>query len=282
MNQQDPPHHLTYVYAAAHPTDTLRDALTGLHGIGGAPVRLLTAAPPTGHTATLTPLAFATSHVPATEFNEHDLKKHFEDLDWLEQAARAHHDVVQAIAAHTTVLPLRMATVYQDDDGARHVLAEQHTAFRARLAELAGHTEYGVKLYLATAPSTEPEPNTAPTTPGKAYLQRRRAQHHVMESRYQQAQDAAAALEATAARYAAQRARHPVQNNALASSENLLNDAYLIPDDLAHEFTTAMEDTARTFTAVRVEVTGPWAPYSFASPPSADTRTPPHHRAGPA
>jgi hypothetical protein len=259
---------LTYVYAAAPLTKDLRDA-AGLRGIYGSPVLFLTAGP----SATQPSLAFATSHVPHRDFNEHGLKHHFEDLDWLENVARAHHDVVQALSLHTTVLPLRMATVYQDDDRARQALAEQHNAFVERLAQLTSHTEFGVKIYLAPTaapPDTEPAAEAgAATTPGKAYLQRRRAQHSAQEAVYNQAQKAAAVIEAITSRYASQRVRHPPQSGTLTGpAENVLNDAYLVPDAYAEQFQAAIAEAAGVFDGVRVEVTGPWAPYSFAMSPT--------------
>ncbi|MET9887548.1 GvpL/GvpF family gas vesicle protein [Streptomyces sp. NPDC006430] len=265
---------LTYVYAAAPLTARLRDACAALRGIYGAPVLLVTA-PPAGGPAGPPPLlAFATSHVPRHDFNESALKNHFEDLEWLENVARAHHAVVEGLSAHATVLPLRMATVYQDDDRAGRALAEQYDAFVERLAQLTAHTEFGVKIYLAPTP-TPPDagPATdagAATTPGKAYLQRRRAQHNAQEAVYAQAQRAAETVEAIASRYASQRVRHPAQRGALTGpAENVLNDAYLVPDANAEQFRAAVEEATGAFDGVRVEVTGPWAPYSFVMPVAA-------------
>lgn len=294
---------LTYVYAAAPCTAALRDALKGLRGIHGAPVLFVTAPSGTGTGASTgadttgadtdagtdgssPPLAFAISRVSRRDFNESALKNHFEDLDWLEDVARAHHDVVQALSAHTTVLPLRMATVYQDDARAGQALAEQHDAFAGRLAQLTAHTEFGVKIYLVPAADpagTGPAADAADadsgaaTTPGRAYLQRRRAQHDAQEAVYGQAQEAAKIVEAIASRYASQHVRHPVQSGALTGpAENVLNDAYLVPDAYAEPFRAAVEEAVGVFDGIRVEVTGPWAPYSFAMP-SAERR---HSAAG--
>ncbi|MFI1357297.1 GvpL/GvpF family gas vesicle protein [Streptomyces sp. NPDC020898] len=267
---------LTYVYATAPLTAGLRDVLKGLRGIHGSPVVCVTAPPGPGDGPSL---AFATSHVLRRDFDESALKKHFEDLEWLEDVARAHHEVVQALSAHTTVLPLRMATVYQDDDRAGQALAEQYDAFAERLAQLTAHTEFGVKIFLAPlAPSTSPAgpaPGTgtgtpATTTPGKgkAYLQSRRAQHQAQEALYGQAQRAAETVGAVASRYASQHVRHPAQRGALTGpAENVLNDAYLVPNAFAEAFRTAVEEAVGVFEGIHVEVTGPWAPYSFAMPP---------------
>ncbi|MFD7260093.1 GvpL/GvpF family gas vesicle protein [Streptomyces sp. NPDC059874] len=273
---------LTYVYAVTQPTDRLHEALAGLRGIGQEPARLLpptTATPSTGPI----PLAFVAGDVPARDFNETSLKDHFEDLHWLEYVARTHHDVVQAVAAHAPVLPLRMATVYQDDQRACQALADQHDSFAQRLDQLHAHTEYGVKIYLSPT-TTGPNPATdadapstqqASTTPGKAYLQARRAQHHAREAVHRQARQAADAIEAIAARHTTHRVRHAPQRGALTGpQENILNDAYLIPDDQADQFQSAIAEAARSFPDLRIEVTGPWAPYSFAMPPPASPAGP--------
>ncbi|CAM5268158.1 GvpL/GvpF family gas vesicle protein [Streptomyces narbonensis] len=274
---------LTYVYAVAGPVARLDEPLAGLRGVGGAPVARLSL-PGAGQA---TPV-FVTSQVPEGQWGEEALRSRFEDLDWLEATARAHHQVIQALAEHTVVLPLRMATLYQDVDRAREALREQQNTFAARLALLAHHTEYGVKVYIApeaeaeaeaeavaevdTADST-PAPASAPS-PGKAYLRARRAQHHAREDRYLQAGQAADRIAATAARYATHAVHHPAQTGPLSrgeSGENVLNDAYLVPDDQAEDFRAALQQAGRDLPGIRIDITGPWAPYSFAMQPAPPT-----------
>ncbi|MFI1446095.1 GvpL/GvpF family gas vesicle protein [Streptomyces virginiae] len=273
------PGSLTYVYAVTHRTGPLGDALVGLHGIGQAPLRFLPlTADTTEHapSTSLASLAVVASDVPEQDFNETALKNHFEDLDWLEYVARTHHDVVQAVAARAPVLPLRMATVYQDDHRARQALAAQQDVFGQRLDQLRAHTEYGVKIYLTPEAAQPPTATPAPAaSPGKAYLQARRAQRHSRDAVYQQAEQAAETIETIASRHATQRVRHAPQRGELTGpQENVLNDAYLIPDDQAGPFQAAIADAAQHFPDLRIEVTGPWAPYSFAMPAAGPTDAP--------
>lgn len=181
---------LTYVYAIARQTEPLRELLAGLQGVGRAPVVLLAADPGAGaapgSAASPAALALLVSPVPQQDFNETALKDHFEDLEWLEEVARAHHEVVQAVAARETVLPLRMATVYQDDGRARRALTEQQPAFARRLAELDGHTEYGVKVYLdpsAPPAATPPEMPPCPAPPRRARHTCNAAKHSTTPAR---------------------------------------------------------------------------------------------------
>ncbi|MFD7445450.1 GvpL/GvpF family gas vesicle protein [Streptomyces sp. NPDC059909] len=261
---------VTYVYAVARETDGLEATAAGLTGVSGAPVRLLGLTHGDGPVLVVSP-------VPSKDFQEDALKRHLEDLEWLESVARAHHGVVEAVSARTTVLPLRLATVYLDDDRARSVLEAQRDTFAERLSRLAAHVEWGVKIYVepSSAPVPAEEAPAEELSPGRAYLRTRREQKSVRNTVYQAAQTAAERVETAARRLAADRARHRVQQGELATGagENIVNDAYLVPRDRADEFRTEVSRAAEGLDGVRVELTGPWAPYSFATPPETTAET---------
>lgn len=127
---------LTYAYAVVRNAEGLRKTTAPLRGVADSPVSLVT---DTGDDQ----LGLVVSHVPGQDFQEDALKQHLEDLEWLEAVARAHHGVIEALAERTTVLPLRLATVYLDDNRAREVLEAGRTMFAERLARLSEHVEWG-------------------------------------------------------------------------------------------------------------------------------------------
>ncbi|RSS78515.1 GvpL/GvpF family gas vesicle protein [Streptomyces sp. WAC06614] len=271
---------LVYVYAVTGtpPGPPPDDLVAGLVGVAGRPVALL-AAPGAG------PVAFVVSDVPRSGWTQEALRSHFEDLRWVEATARAHHQVIDSLAARATVLPLRLATLYEDRARALQALAARGEEFAARLERLRGYTEFGVKVYVSRVPEPAAEPaqgpapgpagttaGAPPVSPGKAYLRARRAQHHAHEDRYRHAQLAAERIAAVAGRYAAEQVRHPVQRGPLAAAadgENVLNDAFLVAAAEAGAFRTEVVAAAEDLPGIRVEVTGPWAPYSFAAAPAS-------------
>jgi hypothetical protein len=256
---------LTYAYAVVRNTEGLREATAPLRGIADTPVSLVT---DTGDAQ----LALVVSHVPGQDFQEDALKQHLEDLEWLEAVARAHHGVIEVLGVRTTVLPLRLATVYLDDNRAREVLEAGRTMFTERLAELSEHVEWGVKIYVqSSAAVAAPTIPAADLTPGRAYLRNRRQQQSVRDTVYQAAQKAAGRVEAAGRRHASDRVRHRVQQGLLADAagavgENVVNDAYLVPLKRCDDFLADVAHAADGLDGVRVEATGPWAPYSFAMP----------------
>ncbi|GGV50644.1 gas vesicle protein [Kitasatospora herbaricolor] len=263
---------LTYVYAVARHSVALAEATHAVTGVTGSPVHLVT---PARHRA----LVAVAGLVPEDDFREAALRRHLEDLDWLEALARAHDRVVEATAAHTTVLPLRLATVYLDDDRVRAVLDDRHDLLLDALEQLDGHVELGVKIYLDVASDSPPQAAPAPDpslSPGRAYLRHRRAEQDVRTAAHLAAERAAERVEAIARTYAVRRARHRIQEGELATGPgtNVSNDAYLVPTAHADAFLTEVTQSADGLSGIHVDVTGPWAPYSFATLPDLDEDAP--------
>ncbi|MGW5475750.1 GvpL/GvpF family gas vesicle protein [Streptomyces sp. NPDC004008] len=262
---------LCYAYAVVGSSAAVE--LTGVQGVAGAPVTLVRSGP----------VAAAVSAVPREGFSETALKAGLENLEWLEATARAHHSVIEALTARTTVLPLRLATVYLDEASVRQMLGEREADLAALLDRLADQVEWGVKVYAEVPPPSAPSapPPTADTgaaseaDAGRAYLRRRRHQRQEREDAWRTAEEAVRRTELRARGLAVERTRHRPQQGGLTQGvpgENVANDAYLVPRRLSEEFRTRMLHAADDLPGVRVDVTGPWAPYSFTAPLAPDAQ----------
>ncbi|MGW0787517.1 GvpL/GvpF family gas vesicle protein [Streptomyces sp. NPDC002911] len=256
---------MSYVYAVSRAGTPLEATLTGRPGLEGAALRAVRAGD----------LVALTSSVPSRLYGTDGMKEQMEDLGRLEVLARTHHAVVEAAYEHATVLPMRLATVYLDDERVRGMLGAREPEFAALLARLEGHVELGVKVYAdpreaVTVSSRAPEPDTA-ASPGRAYLQRRRAQQQNHRATYRAAGAVAAEVPSRVSGIAEAHVTHRPQQGDLAQTagENIVNDAYLVDGARADTFRAALTGLADGVPGVRVEVTGPWAPYSFATPPAA-------------
>lgn len=253
---------VSYLYGVAALGDGLYDAVAPLRGVAGAAVRLV----PDEDTG----LAAVVSSVPAGDFEAAPLAAHLEDLGWLEAVARAHHHVIDAVAAAGAILPLRLATIYRDDGRVQALIRADRTAFARRLSRVDGRVEWGVKIYFeppsAPAAPTTPAPS-AGTSPGRAYLRSRHQERNARQDAFREAADAARNVDAAARAHAVAHARHRLQQGPLAddSGENIVNDAYLVPHDRADAFRHDVLSAAGQSDSIRVEITGPWAPYSFAA-----------------
>jgi gas vesicle protein GvpL/GvpF len=248
-----------YVYAISR--DLPENAVTGFRGVRGEPVR----------TVSQEGLTALVSAVDLEEFGEEALRRNLEDLAWLEDTARAHNAVAADAAAVTVALPMRLLTVYRNDERVREALRTRKEEFAAALDRITGRAEWGVKAYaelreLMTGGAGDDEEDTGTARPGTSYLLRRRAQRRTEEEARREAMRCANEIDVRLSDIAATRRLHPPQNPQLSGREGwmVLNASYLIDDASAETFRAAAARLGE-LRGISLQLSGPWAPYSFAT-----------------
>ena len=209
-------------------------------------------------------LVAVVSTVPMDSFGEDALRRHLEDLAWLESTVRAHDAVIQAVAVQAPTAPLRFATVCFDDDAVRARLEERYVPLTRALDRVQGCGEWSVKV-LAPAPATGAAARPAGMT-GAEYLRLRKEQSQRRTDADERAAATALAIHEDLATRSRASRRLPAQDPRLSghSGTMLLNAAYLVPDDDADAFEAAISGLRSDHGDVVVDGRGPWPPYSFA------------------
>lgn len=212
--------------------------------------------------------------VRAADFTDEVWQIRMSDRDELERYARAHHDVVSAAAASCPTVPLPLATLYHGEERARQALLEETGRFVAALRRTAGHSEWGVKVYAAESRVPEPSPEPPSGTQavrsrpapgaGLAYLERKRGVQAQRERRHEDALQLAETVDAAFQNLAAagRRLRLHAPERGGKGHVQVLNVTYLVADRRATEF-EALTRRLREATGARIDMSGPWVPYSF-------------------
>jgi hypothetical protein len=210
-------------------------------------------------------LAAVVTLVDRDRFNAEALRAALADLGRLEQLARAHHQVIDAIARRTPVAPLRMATILWDEPGVAGLLEANRSDFTRVLERIRGCQEWGVKAYATAAePPEVARPVAVGGGPGATYLARKRGQRDRARLAGQVRADLAQQLHDLLAGHSVASRLYPTQHPRLSGRPEpmALNAAYLVPAGDAESLRVAAAEFDRP--SLRVELTGPWAPYSFA------------------
>lgn len=243
---------LCYVYAVV---DAPAPPLRAGTGVGGAAVE----------TVELGELAAVVSAVDRNRFAPDSLRAELDDLDALEQLARAHHQVVDAVARQTPVAPLRLASILADRSDVVELLRVNRVMFVRALERTRGREEWGVKAY-----ATAVEPPVAAGTgesaggPGTAYLTRKRHQRDRSRRADHIREEHARRLHEMLTAHAVASTVYPPQHPRLSGCAEpmALNAAYLVGTADAEGLRVAAAEFDSPY--LRIELTGPWAPYSFA------------------
>jgi Gas vesicle synthesis protein GvpL/GvpF len=221
-------------------------------------------------------LGVLVSRVPLSEFGEHALRRNLNDIDWLERVARDHETVLERALEDATIVPLRICTIFADEQGAAGMLAEQRSTLDAALDALDGRQEWGVKLTVDRAALEAAARERAPDhsdeelegrSAGGAYMLRRRQERQVREAADRLAGGIAEDVHARLQDWATDAVVNPPQNPELSGHEGdmLLNAAYLVEAakvERLHELVAELRERHRELGA-RLELTGPWPPYNF-------------------
>jgi len=225
-------------------------------------------------------LAALVSRVPLADFGAGPLRDNLNDLDWLERVARAHEAVLERVLAETTIVPLRLCTIYESEDGVREMLEREHDSLARALDTLAGRQEWGVKVLADEERLTEEarsrsaeaaalEEELDARTGGGAYMLRRRLERHVRDAADALASELAEQVHAQLQDWASDAVALAPQNPELSGHEGrmLMNGAYLVETervDGLRALVSDLEERHRSL-GVRIELTGPWPPYNFLS-----------------
>ena len=245
-----------WLYAVIHRGTA--DRIGGLLGVDGETVRRVDG----------NDLSAIVGTVHLDEFGEAALRQNLENLDWLAGKARAHDAVISAIAGSGPVLPVRMATVYLDDERVEELLRRRRQDFVAALDRVTGRDELGVKASADPAKlagtGSQHQPAGQKTT-GTTYLRKRRQELTARDKAHSLAGAEAVRIHAALLRQAVDGKQKPPGDPALTGNRawTILNGTYLVDRERIAEFRAAVAALQESTKGIELEITGPWPPYSF-------------------
>jgi hypothetical protein len=251
-----------YVYGVVEANTTLPDGLTGVDD--RRPVRLIEREG----------LAAIVSTVLLSEFDEEPLRRHLNDVAWLEEKARRHEDVLEAALGQGAVVPLRLCTVFASEHQVGEMLRREREVLLDALVRLDGKAEWGVKVF-ADPRALEREVlirsdsgNDAEGVPaGTAYMNRKRREASARAEAEEVADEWSHEIHERLAAQVAEALLNPLQRSEASGhgGEMLLNGVYLVADADADRFRELVSRLAEVFDrrGVDIALTGPWPGYNF-------------------
>ena len=165
------------------------------------------------------------------------------------QLVLEHERVVEAIMARGPVLPLRFGTEFEREEQLATALEERRDELLHSLDRVRGKAELGLRI-IPKQPSGH---SRAVDTSGRDYLLARVRARRRSEQAIREVHTELAALSR------ASRVRQ------LPTPPAILVAAYLVDSDRVAEFRSHANQLAGRQSEMRVVVTGPWPPYTFAT-----------------
>jgi hypothetical protein len=203
------------------------------------------------------------SDVPLSIYGGEQLAPRLKDLNWVADIALAHEGVVEHFAsrAGTSVVPMKLFTMFSSPERASADLAARSPDITAVLDRIRGCHEWGIRVMRQPGPA--PAVRVRGATSGTAFLAAKKRQRDVARAALVKAADAAdIAFESLAKLAREARRREPPET---ATSPPLVDAAFLVSDSRKERFRAAARRLAKSCRQAGADLvlTGPWPAYNF-------------------
>jgi len=207
------------------------------------------------------------SDVPLDLYSAETINTHLKNMDWVSERALAHEAVVEFCARSHDVVPMKLFTIFRDEERARSHVGSV-PALAGVFRRIAGCSEWSVRLSCSPAmvaeiavESRKPRSRRAGES-GAAFLQRKKTQR---DDARKAAAVARGAVEQVFRRLEAI-AKQAVRKQAdMPGSSLILDAAFLVPRTRQRRFEREVARLAATASTAGCDLvlSGPWPAYHF-------------------
>ncbi len=216
----------------------------------------------------------AVADVPLALYSATAINAHLKDLDWVSERALAHEAVVELFARSHDVVPIKLFTIFRDDERARSHVGSAR-ALAGVFRRIAGCSEWSVRLSCPPAAGAETADRPAVASgrgevplgtrgrfPGTSFLQRKKTQRDEIRKAGTAARTAVEQVYRRLDAVAKDSVRKPSD---LPGSHLILDAAFLVARRKQAAFEREVERLATTASKAGCELvlSGPWPAYHF-------------------
>lgn len=253
-----------YLYCLARPACGF--ALDSLRGVDGdGPVDLIR----------LKDIVAVVSEVRREDFVGPPADAQMSDLAWVGPRVCRHEELVERVMRSCPIVPARFATLFSSHASVINWMGRHHEAISHALDRFANHGEWAVKGTLdrrtaetrVFAVALARAGSQLSSSPGTRYFEEQRIRAESRQDLDAWLKSAGAGIAKTLLDCAAAFRERPVVCGGPSAEEGatILNWAFLVPDSRREEFHAQIRrmNTEHAHYGLRLDVSGPWPPYSF-------------------
>lgn len=214
---------------------------------------------------------------PLPEYSGSEIESRLSDLTWVSDRALAHEAVVEHFAAASPALPMKLFTLFREDERAVAHLRQQRREIEQMLDRIAGRVEWGVRILFreadarrkAVAAVGDGHRSSGSGGSGTSFLLRKKAEKESVQNLTADVlAEVDRAYEALASRASEARRRAPEAGE--VGTRLLLDAAFLVASGEGEAFEAEVQRLAERLgeRSCEVTLTGPWPPYNFLGEPA--------------
>ncbi|MBX0357574.1 GvpL/GvpF family gas vesicle protein [Halobacillus sp. Nhm2S1] len=227
------------------------------------------------------------SAVEEEEFSEEALEMKTKQMEWVQEKAYLHHEILMSLKDTVTLIPMKFCTLFQNEGSLKKKMDAHENEWMTLLEKLKGKEEWNVKIYNHPDRLRDQVADHHPDiqkkkeeisqmSKGMQYLQSKKLDQSIQQQVALEQQKYVRQLHSEWEALCEDTADKKVWNKNVTGKEADMcwNGAYLMDlekvETFLKEVTTANEQGEKA--GWEVEVTGPWPPYHFSSLSKSEVR----------
>lgn len=218
------------------------------------------------------------SKVPEDEFDEENVRKNLNDMEWLNTKVRLHEKLIEGVMKNNCLVPFKFATVFKSEQRMIAEIGEHEEELRDNLSYFEGKEEWGIKIYcdmpcLNNFLSREDEKilnmdkDISSSTPGKAFFLKKRREEMINNMTFVYSQDFLNRLKEVSIHLCINRLLP--KEITCKDDEMILNSAFFVNKNKRENFLNIVDFLRAQYgrCGFSFDCTGPWPPYNFCNLP---------------
>lgn len=216
--------------------------------------------------------------VPEAEYGEEVLQEKTNQIEWVQEKAFHHHEILLKLRERTTVIPMKFGTIFHSEASLAKMIHSREIQWETLLEELEDKEEWNIKIYCdrsllrdkvveSNVTIKNKKADIAEMSQGMQYLQRKKLDQLIDQELEREQYAFSEQLHEQWTGYAAQDAVKKVWNKDVTGKEEEMcsNSAYLIPLVEVESFLEKVtrDKDEHEANGWKFEVTGPWPAYHF-------------------
>ncbi|MFB4164466.1 GvpL/GvpF family gas vesicle protein [Alteribacillus sp. JSM 102045] len=220
------------------------------------------------------------TRVPEKDYSEANLQNNVENLQWLQKKAYHHHNLMNQLHTHFTVLPLKFGTIHETKSRLEKIVEDQEKNILSLFDRLKNKEEWNVKIYadkdqfvssfMESNPEvTKKKEKIDQLSPGKQFFEKKKMNQWINEEAEENMTTLCKEFHKKLKQYSVgTKLKKNWEKKVTGRKEEMCwNSVYLVDKDNKGAFLDLLkskkEEVENKKTGMIYEVTGPWPAYHF-------------------
>ncbi|GGF17427.1 protein gvpL [Halobacillus andaensis] len=218
-------------------------------------------------------------YVDEEEFGEEVLEEKTNQMEWVQEKAFHHHEMLIKLRENATIIPMKFCTIYKTEQNLQSMIDSYHQQMKDLLQQLEGKEEWNLKIYCDRDKLTEnvgdhnlnikkKKEEIAQLSKGRQYLESRKLDQYIQQEVEKEQEQFSSKIHDQLTEYSVDDTVKKNWNRDVTGRDEEMcwNSAYLVPIEKVESFLALVTEAKKTHQEAGwiFEATGPWPAYHFA------------------